>query len=832
MIKNYFLLTALATLFTLTTQAQTGVLTGVVTDIKSKETLIGVTIFANDSAVATTNIDGKYQVNLMPKNYVIKFKYVGYEFLNKDAVVKASETTTLDVIMKETSTQLNEIVVSAGKFEQKLSEITVSMEIIKPELIANKGTTNISNIIEQTPGVSVIDGQANIRGGAGYSYGAGSRVAILVDDMPVLAADAGSAKWGSLPVENIAQMEVIKGASSSLYGSSALNGIINIRTAFPKDKPETKINIINGRYDRFNQDSANWGNGQAFGYHSADFHHSRKVGNFDLGIGGQYYMNNDFKQHSDEQRARGNFNTRYRFQKIKGLSVSLNGNFSWKKYGNTLLWKDGIKAPAMDSDTSNNYSVFVSTANYVDPSITYFTPKGAKFILRNRTFITSNVSNTNQNSRGLLSYNELQYSKRFTRIDMNLVGGFVQSFSDVKSQLYKNHTGRNSAGYVQADKKFFEKLNVSMGIRGEYFRIDDVETNADVFIPKNLSFKNETVTYNDSVIRINQNTGAVIDTVITQKTVTGLARTRYDSTILIHKSKVKPVMRIGLSYEITKVTFIRASFGQGYRFPTIAEKHINTVASGLTIISNPNLQAETGWSAEVGIKQGFKIGEWKGFLDVAGFWTEYQNMMQFTYNVDWADTAQKRKGIVVRGFKSINVGQARISGIDMTLVGKGKLTKDIDITILSGFTHMNPLNLNYLDFKNYNKEINQFTEDTTINNNILKFRFKNIAKIDVQVDYKKISLGVSYRYNSFMQNIDPLFESPAFAGTSGSSGMKEFRQLHNKGDHVMDLRFSYKINDSNKVAFLCNNMLNRLYALRPGVLENPRTFAIQYSLNF
>ncbi len=832
MIKNNFLLTAFATLITLTIQAQTGLLNGVVTDIKTKETLIGVTVFANDSAVATTNIDGKYQVNLTPKNYAIKFKYVGYEFLNKEVVIKAGETTTLDVIMKETSTQLNEIVVSAGKFEQKLSEITVSMEIIKPALIANKGTTNISNIIEQTPGVSVIDGQANIRGGAGYSYGTGSRVTVLVDDMPVLSADAGDAKWSSLPVENIAQIEVIKGASSSLYGSSALNGIINIRTAYPKDKPETKINIINGKYDRFNQDSANWGNGQVFGYYGADFHHSRKLGNFDLGVGGQYYMSNDFKQHADEQRMRANFNTRYRFQKIKGLSASLNGNFSWRKYGNTLLWKDGIKAPSMDSDSTNNYAVFVSTANYIDPSITYFTPKGAKLILRNRTFITSNVSNTNQNSRGLLAYNELQYSKRFTRIDMNIVAGFVQSFSDVKSQIYKNHNGTNSAGYVQADKKFFDKLNVSVGIRGEYFRIDDVKTRADVFLPKNLSFKNETVSYTDSVIRVDQNTGSNIDTIITQKTVSNLARTRYDSTILIRNSKVKPVIRLGLSYEIAKATFVRASFGQGYRFPSIAEKYVSTVASGLTILSNPNLQAETGWSAEIGAKQGFKVGEWKGFLDVAAFWTEYQNMMQFTYNVNWADTAQKRQGIVVRGFKSINVGQARISGVDITLVGKGKLTKDIDITLLSGFTHMNPLNLNYLDFKNYNKEINQFTEDTTINNNILKFRFKNIAKVDVQVDYKKLSVGVSYRYNSFMTNIDPLFETSAFATTSGSGGMKEFRQLHNRGDHVVDTRLSYRINDNNKIAFLCNNVLNRLYALRPGVLETPRTFVLQYSLNF
>ena len=89
----------------------------------------------------------------------------------------------------------------------------------------------MDRIIDQVPGVNVVDGQANIRGGSGFSVGAGSRVLVLVDDLPMLAADAGDAKWSFLPTENLAQIEIIKGASSVTYGSSALSGSINIRTA-------------------------------------------------------------------------------------------------------------------------------------------------------------------------------------------------------------------------------------------------------------------------------------------------------------------------------------------------------------------------------------------------------------------------------------------------------------------------------------------------------------------------------------------------------------------------------------------------------------------------
>jgi outer membrane cobalamin receptor len=141
---------------------------------------------------------------------------------------------------------LDEVVISAGKFEQKLSDVTVSMEIIKPSLIENKASQTLDIIMNQVPGVVVSDGQASIRGGSGYSYGAGTRVLMLVDEMPMISADAADIKWNYLPLENLEQVEVIKGASSALFGSSAMNGVINMRTAYAKDKPQTSVSSVWG----------------------------------------------------------------------------------------------------------------------------------------------------------------------------------------------------------------------------------------------------------------------------------------------------------------------------------------------------------------------------------------------------------------------------------------------------------------------------------------------------------------------------------------------------------------------------------------------------------
>ena len=105
-------------------------------------------------------------------------------------------------------------------------------------------------------GVDVIENQVNIRGGAGWSYGAGSRVLVLVDDMPMLTADAADAKLDFLPIENCEQIEVLKGAASSLYGSAALNGVVNFRTGYAGLKPKTKVMIYNGMFG--NPDEKSW----------------------------------------------------------------------------------------------------------------------------------------------------------------------------------------------------------------------------------------------------------------------------------------------------------------------------------------------------------------------------------------------------------------------------------------------------------------------------------------------------------------------------------------------------------------------------------------------
>ena len=156
-------------------EANAQTISGTIKDANTNERLIGVNIILNNGNGTATDFDGNYQISAKEGEQQITFKYIGYEEVLKTISLNKNEVTTLDIVLVPSSEQLSTVVVSAGRFEQKIEEITVSMEVIKPSLIENKNTTDIQTAMDQIPGVNITDGQANIRGGSGWSFGAGTK---------------------------------------------------------------------------------------------------------------------------------------------------------------------------------------------------------------------------------------------------------------------------------------------------------------------------------------------------------------------------------------------------------------------------------------------------------------------------------------------------------------------------------------------------------------------------------------------------------------------------------------------------------------------------------
>lgn len=795
--KKIYLLLTFFYLLCLCSYSQTAIIRGTVTDDYTKEPLIGVNVKTHANTGVVTNAEGKYSLKLNAGTYTVVYSLSGYSDKKITVSINDGEAIELNISMSETNKELETVVVSAGKYEQKLEDITVSMAVIKADLIENKNTLNCETIIEQIPGVTQQEGQVSIRGGSGFAYGAGSRVLLLVDEMPLLSADANDIKWNTLPVENIEQIEVIKGASSVLFGSSALNGAINIRTAFPKDKPLTKINISQGIYDNPRRKSLKWWDKNPY-YSGLNFLHSRKIKNLDLILGGAAYSDLGYRMGEEEHRGRLNFNLRWHSKKVEGLSYGINGNGQYSKSGIFILWQSDSLGyvPQGGADINNpasTLSINYGTRINVDPFITYYGKKGFKHTLRTRMYYVENVNNTQQSAVSRLYYGEYQLHKKFNN-ELHLTLGTAGFTSNVNSELYGTHYNSNIAGYAQVDKKF-GKLNVSAGMRFEYFRLDSTET------------------------------------VSTYKIIRGTDTTTFP---------VQPVFRAGATYKIFEQSILRASFGQGYRYPSIAEKYISTSVGALRIFPNEKLQAETGWSAELGIKQGIKLYKWMGYLDIAGFITQYDNMMEFQFGlynppgtqVVFVPQSHPYHFTKWIGFSAVNAEKARISGIDVSLIGRGKIG-GIDIAVFSGYTYMNPVTLN--------TDSAYRATFSDPQSNILKYRYKHLVKADIQFDYKGWSMGFSMRYNSGMYNIDKSFEEltfniqnlPVNLNDIILPGLPGYRRKNKFGAAtVFDYRLSYRLNENARAALIINNIFNLEYMGRPGDIQAPRTFAIQFALTF
>ena len=469
---KYLLLTILICFFHLSSLSQT--IKGIIVDKNNNLPLIGATVFSKNAAT-TTDLNGSFELKVVNGENNITFSFIGYKKLLKPILVENNQTVSIEIKLEEAITNLNTVVVSAGKFEQKIEETTVSIEVIKASLIENKNTTNIQTAIDQIPGVNITDGQANIRGGSGWSYGAGTRVQVLVDDLPLISGDAGQAQWSLIATENINQVEVIKGASSSLYGSSALNGVINIRTAYPGSEPETKINLHQGFYDDPKRESLNWWgtrNQKIFGF---DFLHKRKVGNLDLVIGGYHLNDEGYRYDEKTKRYRFNFNTRYKDQKIEGLTYGLNANILKNETATALIWQNYETAyiPLDSSVTKTSGDVY-----NIDPFITYLNPKNQdSHQIKSRYMHVTNDNSTKNNTDGQDNksqtyYIEYQYQKKIESLKLNWTSGVVYEYVNAKSKLFQGNNFReNVALFTQLDKKIGERINLSAGARYEQFSL-------------------------------------------------------------------------------------------------------------------------------------------------------------------------------------------------------------------------------------------------------------------------------------------------------------------------------------------------------------------------
>ena len=763
---------------------------GIVLDASNGDPIIGARIVLSSGQKSITSNTGEFILSNVKYPNSLVVSMMG--FISE--TIKLSKDTLLTINLKTQVQEISDVVVTASRRNQNIEDVPISMEIIKPELINNKGFSNLEQAVDQSPGVYAMDGQVSIRGGGGFAYGAGSRVALLWNGVPMMSPDVGDAKWNAIPMEQTSQIEILKGASSVLYGSGALNGIIALTEKEPSPKGNFSAKVQSGVYGNPRRKSMQWWDKNPT-FHLADVYFGKSYKYLGYTVGANAYLDSGFRQGENEKRFRLNGSFYFKPKSNSKLKAGLSYNAQYQDMGVFILWKnDTLGYQAQDNTLSRQKAIRIN----VDPYIKFYDKFQNQHQLKTRYYLVTsgNESKVGDASIADLFYADYQFQRKFGT-SINLSAGITHNLGQVKSWVFGDHISSNSALYGQVESKF-KQLDITAGMRIEHYKLDEMKADSRFFINDSLSIP------------------------------------------------VYPIFRMGMHYKLTPATHIRASFGQGVRFPSIAERFVSTSVGGLTIFKNPNLKPEKGWSSELGFKQLVKLGSsWKGFFDVAAFINEYSNMTEFTFGIYNPLTGESlssngildteayneliAQGIMLSqlvGFRATNAEKARITGLEFSFNSQGKIG-EVELTSLLGYTYMNPISLN----QDSTYRIS-FSDSTS---NMLKYRFKHLVKLDIQATYKKFSLGISLRYNSFMKNIDLMFEEPILTDAGEQfilPGLKEYRKNNSSGALVFDSRFIYHITKEMKLNLIVNNLFNAEYVSRPADLQAPRNFLLQLQYAF
>lgn len=225
-------------------QTNYGAIKGKITH--NSEPLAGVNVSIPELQKGTSvNTYGEYQINNVPVGtYTLTASFLGFKEENYKVKITPGETITINMQMVESSLELGEVVVTGTMRETYVKNSPVKVEVVKAERLSQaKTSSNIMDLIGSVNGLSTqlncgVCGTNAIR----INGVEGPNTAVLIDGMPIMGALASVYGLNGISPSIIDQVEVIKGPQSTLYGTQALGGVVNIITKNPDNTPTFAVN--------------------------------------------------------------------------------------------------------------------------------------------------------------------------------------------------------------------------------------------------------------------------------------------------------------------------------------------------------------------------------------------------------------------------------------------------------------------------------------------------------------------------------------------------------------------------------------------------------------
>ncbi len=268
--KQFILIIISVLLGTSSVVAQKFSISGTVVNEKQEE-LVGVNVYLRHTRLgSTTNANGEFVINKIEKgSYILTCSAVGMETLRK-SIELSGDITDLRIQMKEGNEKLEAVVVTGTGTRHKLSEAPVQTEVIGKKTIRQLAPQRVEDLLMQVS--PSFEFTPNSMGSNMSLNGLNNKYVLVMIDGKRLHGDVGGNNdLNRINPEDIERIEVVKGASSSLYGSEAVGGVVNIITKRSKNQ----VNITNS--SQF-QELGQWQQSNSIGINAGKFSLTSRFG--------------------------------------------------------------------------------------------------------------------------------------------------------------------------------------------------------------------------------------------------------------------------------------------------------------------------------------------------------------------------------------------------------------------------------------------------------------------------------------------------------------------------------------------------------------------------
>jgi len=219
------------------------------------------------------------------------------------------------------------------------------------------------------------------------------------------------------------------------------------------------------------------------------------------------------------------------------------------------------------------------------------------------------------------------------------------------------------------------------------------------------------------------------------------------------------------------------------------------------------LKPESGWNSEIGIKQGILTSSMNGLVDLAFFYAQNIDLIEFVFGI-YPDAGL--------GFRATNIEASRLYGMELEVLLSNSYGR-LNYTINGGYVFMYPV---------------EFDPYTGSNRDIfLKFRRHHSGNLNFTTSYKKYDFGFGLYAKSRILNIDDVFLNPATREYI-LPGFYDYWLENNKGYFLADVNIGYRMNRFLRLSFVIKNFMNTEYMGRPGDIQPHRNFSLRLSGSF